>query len=147
MMRAWKNVMKCLGVLAVVSLAGCATYPEQQYQLAQKEYQQQDYHLAFQHLYQAAKDNDRKAQYALGYLYYYGLGVAQNAYLSRLWLYRSASFGNKKALAALKVIDRVTPDALMLQLKTTPAVRHGSAVRLPAPHATALSKIPAPRRS
>ena len=47
---------------------------------------------------------DDQAQYTLGYLYFYGLGVTQNLDLAKKWIISSASKGNEMALEALELV-------------------------------------------
>ena len=52
----------------------------------------------------AAQEGDPDAQYALGYMYYYGIGTVRDTNTATLWIRRSASQGQpiaKKALALM----------------------------------------------
>lgn len=95
-----KSLMIALTLTATsLLLAGC--YTDRAYRQGEQAFLQQDYHIAFTHLIDAAQYGDTKAQYAVGYMYYYGLGAPQSDYLARLWLYRSASMGDTKAMNAI----------------------------------------------
>jgi TPR repeat protein len=117
-----KKRFKKYGLLLLASLSlalsGCATYSSRQYTDGEAAFHQQDYHTAFKDLIYSAGYNNTDAQYAVGYMYYYGIGTEQNDYLSRLWLYRSASFGNAKAMAALQALDRAMPNPQMMEQTT-----------------------------
>lgn len=117
-------------------LTGCMTVAERQYSAGEVAFKQQDYHQAYQYLQKAAQYGNVKGQYALGYLYYYGLGTPQNDVLARHWLYRSASFGNPSAMAALEAMDQNTPP-----LVTTPKTW-----QLPAPRQT-IPTLPPPKQT
>lgn len=70
-------------------------------------YAQHDYHRSFNILSDItdlANHEDPRAQYALGYLYYYGLGVAMDQDIGREWIKKSAAHCYPPAVVALKEI-------------------------------------------
>jgi TPR repeat protein len=92
-------------------LAGCATTadkdanadnPEAVLAQAKQAYQEQQYQEVFQLLYPLAVKGNGQAQYVLGYLYYYGLGLEKNEQQAMAWIQRAAAQGNEKALQALQ---------------------------------------------
>jgi len=96
----------CLGLTL---LSGCATQPNTQANAddavmaqAKQAYKQQQYQEVFQLLYPLAVSGNDQAQYVLGYLYFYGLGMEKNEKLAMDWIQRAAAQGNKKALQALQ---------------------------------------------
>jgi hypothetical protein len=101
-----------IGFCVVLSLiAGCATTsdksanadsPEAVLAQAKQAYQEQKYKEVFQLLYPLAAAGNDQAQYVLGYLYYYGLGLEKNEQQGMVWIQRAAAQGNKKALQALQ---------------------------------------------
>lgn len=60
---------------------------------------------AFKKLLPAAADGDPRAQYAVGYMYYYGYGVNQDPQSGLFWIERSASQNYMPAIRALRVTD------------------------------------------
>jgi TPR repeat protein len=97
--------------LALSLLAGCATTgdkssdagdPEAVLAEAKAAYKEQRYLEAFQLLFPLAVAGNDQAQYALGYLYFYGLGLEKNEQQAMAWIQRAAAQGNKKALQALQ---------------------------------------------
>jgi DamX protein len=52
----------------------------------------------------AAKAGDPDAQYALGYMYYYGRGVNQNLSLAKQWIKKAAAQGQEQAMQAEKIL-------------------------------------------
>lgn len=60
---------------------------------AKLSYAQHDYPRAFNELSKAAADGNPKAEYALGYMYYYGLGTDKNAKMAEK-LFRQAAAKN-----------------------------------------------------
>ena len=64
----------------------------------------QKYGCSLERIQSAAKSGDPDAQYALGYMYYYGIGTVRDMETSRLWIRRAAIQGQplaKKALALM----------------------------------------------
>lgn len=97
-------------VLAVVS--GCATTGQQgdtgasqpaapNLERAREAYVQKDYTLAAHLLEQLAREGDPVAQYALGYMHYYGQGMPRDPELAMVWIRRAADKGYEKANDAL----------------------------------------------
>ncbi len=97
-------------MLAVLSLAGCSTTPDDErlrdpeavLQEAHRAFAAQEYEKVFQLVFPLATAGNDRAQYTLGYLYYNGLGVEKSEIQAMNWIQRAAAMGNKKALQALK---------------------------------------------
>ena len=81
----------------------CASTQKQR-DLAQSYYAKRDYALAYQELYPLAKRGDTNAQYTIGYMYYYGFGVAKDEDVARSWIRKSADNGNARAKHALQLM-------------------------------------------
>lgn len=64
----------------------------------------QDYRSAFIRLLPEAKAGQADAQYAVGYMYYYGQGVVENRKKSRYWIERAANAGQPDAVSALEIL-------------------------------------------
>lgn len=99
-----------IGSLLAVSsiLSGCmgANY---YFKRGEAEYQRQDYHQSFTDTLAAAKMGDVDAQYATGYMYYYGIGTEQSDYLAGYWFDRSAKVGDPRSIAALQQVKQRAP--------------------------------------
>lgn|SRR3990167_9142730 len=67
------------------------------------------YKGAMRNLLPLACDGNKEAQYAVGYMYYYGYGVAQDTDVGYFWISRSAKQGYKPAIEAVKTIDNKNP--------------------------------------
>lgn len=65
----------------------------------------QKYQCSFTRIEQAARAGDPDAQYALGYLYYYGIGATQDQQTGLVWIKRAAAQGQPVAKNALKVLS------------------------------------------
>lgn len=64
------------------------------------------YKRALKALLPLACDGNIEAQYAVGYMYYYGYGVAQDSDVGCFWITRAADKGFLPAIEALKLIQR-----------------------------------------
>lgn len=65
--------------------------------------------LSLDQLQQAAQAGDPDAQYALGYLYYYGKGVPQNSGMALNWMKRAAVQGQEQAVKAMALLGQPEP--------------------------------------
>lgn len=72
---------------------------------AKKSYIEGDSSRAFHLTEILAHEGDAKAQYALGYMYYYGLGAPVNKSLGISWMKQAEEHGDPTAKLALKTIE------------------------------------------
>lgn len=124
-------------VLLLVLLAGCATGPKSTaptpapgaHEQAEEAYRAKDYAKARRILEPLAEQGDATAQYILGYMYYYGQGVASNPALARVWIERAADQGHNKARVALTQLDQAQQEQEQTQAAARP--RRASAAAEP----------------
>ena len=94
-------------VFTLLFLSGCATQQNNNYfEKAQKNYAQKDYVLTFEELNIGVKRKDPKALYAMGYMYYYGLGVGKDQDLGRSLIRRAAKANYPSAITAMQLITQ-----------------------------------------
>ena len=62
------------------------------------------YGCSLQNVEQAAQSNEPDAEYALGYMYYNGIGTVKDTDTAVVWISRAASQGQPLAISALKTI-------------------------------------------
>jgi TPR repeat protein len=62
------------------------------------------YKRAMQELLPLACDGNPDAQYGVGYMYYYGLGVAQDTEVGYFWIQRAA---NQRYITSIKALERI----------------------------------------
>ena len=72
---------------------------------AKRAFSQKNYTLAASLLEPMATEGDGNAQYALGYLYFNGMGVPRDKAKAIRWFRESASKGNKNAIEAIRMIS------------------------------------------
>lgn len=90
-------------IMLCVFAAGCVS-PQARLAQAKKSFEDQNYRVAYQRLKPLAERGIPDAQYALGYLYYYGLGAVENRELGRQWIQLAADAGYEPAQRALTIM-------------------------------------------
>ena len=63
------------------------------------------YNCSVEKIQSAAESGDPDAEYALGYMYYYGIGTVRDPQTGRLWITKSADQGQALAQSALKLMN------------------------------------------
>lgn len=101
-------VMKYFRIAAVclvgVFVVGCVPKTETEiFSQARTNFQQKNYPQAFDAMMALAKKNNAQAQYSVGYMYYYGLGVREDTDKAKYWIEKSAQNGNPNAIKALAI--------------------------------------------
>ena len=67
-------------------------------------FKKQNYRSAFVRLMPEAEKGNCDAQYAVGYMYYYGEGVVEDKKKATKWIARAAEAGQKDAISAAKLL-------------------------------------------
>jgi TPR repeat protein len=86
-------------------LQGCHKKPSQMH-TAEHSYYAGNYSKSVRYLDYDARRGNPEAQYALGYMLYYGKGVDENRAEARKWFVVAALHGNVDAQRALKMISK-----------------------------------------
>lgn len=92
-------------VFLVCLLSGCLT-SGMNLREGIKSFQVQDYRQAFIRLKPEADKGQPDAQYAVGYMYYYGQGVVEDRRKAWYWITAAAKAGQPDAKVAVKVLRR-----------------------------------------
>lgn len=106
-------MMKYLRLLSIVILSSVlvacaglkATEQNSYLQEGKRQFAAGYYREAMKVLLPLACDGVAEAQYAVGYMYYYGYGVAQDTVVGRFWIERAARQHFKPAERALHMIN------------------------------------------
>lgn len=109
-------MMKFKSILAVgvclsctILFSACASNQKaanKAYAKGKSEYLAQNYDTSFQEIQQAAQAGDPDAQYALGYMYYYGKGTPQDLTQAMEWMRKAAAQGQPQATKALELLAK-----------------------------------------
>lgn len=97
----WRWLYLGLGVL---SCCGCVNYPN--YYQGITSFKAQKYREAFIRLKPVAEKGQPDAQYAVGYMYYYGEGVVEDRTQAWYWITRAAHAGQPDALEAATILSK-----------------------------------------
>ncbi len=98
--------MRFVGVLFICFasvLSGCIA-SSMNFSDGIKSFQVQDYRQAFIRLMPEAKGGNPDAQYAIGYMYYYGQGVTEDRTKAWFWITCAAKKGQPDAKEAVKIL-------------------------------------------
>ena len=96
---------KLLIVILVSALTGCAT-SGLNLREGIKSFQVQDYRQAFIRLKPEAEKGQADAEYAIGYMYYYGQGVVEDRKKAWYWITTAAKAGQLDAQQAVKILGK-----------------------------------------
>ncbi|MCH9757150.1 MAG: SEL1-like repeat protein [Gammaproteobacteria bacterium] len=69
-------------------------------------FKEQNYRSAFVRLMPEAEKGNPDAQYAIGYMYYYGEGVVEDKKKAAKWIHRAAEAGQKDAVSAARLLQK-----------------------------------------
>lgn len=94
-------------VFFMILLCGCSA-SHMQLEEGIHCFQVQDYRQAFIHLMPEAEKGQPDAQYAVGYMYYYGQGVIEDRKKAFHWIRCAANAGQKDAIIAMDLLVRPT---------------------------------------
>lgn len=101
------GIVYCVMILmSIFLLQACSTSNTSPLDKGRDAFESQDYHVAFVDLLPLAQKGDQDAQYAVGYMYYNGLGVGKDYKTAQSWLQKSADQGDAKAQKALNMIEQ-----------------------------------------
>jgi hypothetical protein len=89
------------GALALLLLLGGCVSTQNNFVEGKQQFLLGNYHQAFSKLQPLAIQGNTQAQYAVGYMYFYGLGTIKNEEAARKWMLVAAEQGHPEARAAL----------------------------------------------
>lgn len=99
---SWLRLLSII-CASTLLLTACVN-PQTELRRGQLSFQEQNYHDAFIRLTPLAKNGNARAQYAIGYMYFYGQGITENHERGIFWMQRAARQGQPQAVAALKML-------------------------------------------
>lgn len=107
--RISKKLSKILLIILTMSLAACSGsggLKSNHMAMCKRNAFLSKYDCSLPRVKTAAQAGDPDAQYALGYMYYYGIGTASNPSAARLWIDRAAAQGQPLAKRAQKLLSQ-----------------------------------------
>lgn len=90
--------------LVLLGLSACATTNALNLREGIKSFKEQNYRTAFVRLMPEAEKGNPDAQYAIGYMYYYGEGVVEDRKKAAIWINKAAKAGQTDAMTAAKLL-------------------------------------------
>lgn len=102
-----KQIILVLGMVFLsFILQSCASDEELQARFLQgkQNFLEQNYPQAYHDLLPVAKAGNADAEYAIGYMYFYGKGILEDNTLAEYWMEKAAAQGHKQAQQALELI-------------------------------------------
>lgn len=99
-----KFLTKILCFIFIISAVGCAS--DLNLRLGINSFRNEDYRQAFIRLKPAAQKGQPDAQYAIGYMYYYGQGVEEDRKKAWFWINQAAAAGQADAIVAVKMLKQ-----------------------------------------
>jgi DamX protein len=109
-----RYISSILCAVAVLGLVGCSKNNQQTPQnmsACSGDPYLMKYGCSVSRVASAAQNGDADAQYALGYMYYYGVDTARDKDSAKLWISRAAAQGQPLAKSALAMIQGKAPVA------------------------------------
>lgn len=101
------QMMRALVLVLFLMICSCTSVKKAQtLQRGRVNFESGYYREAFNQLLPLASEGDREAEYAVGYMYYYGYGVSQDTETGAFWIRKSAEQKFDPAVQALKEIKR-----------------------------------------
>ena len=101
-----KNILQLLCWLLTITLISCINYNNFYTGIA--AFRAHDYRAAFIRLKSEAEHGQPDAQYAIGYMYYYGQGVVENRSKAWYWITQAAKLGQPEAKQAVRLLKSAT---------------------------------------
>lgn len=114
--------IQLLTLITMVLVAACATSPITALAQAKQDFKAQNYALSYEKVQLAASQGEADAQYALGYMMYYGKGTKQDIDGSYVWFHKAAAQGQPQAIKALALLRQAAQPS-----QTPVVVEHKSA--------------------
>jgi TPR repeat protein len=91
---------KIILISCTLLLVACGNTTQQLHQ-GKESFAQKNYTAAFKDLKPAAEKGNKDAQYAVGYMYFYGKGTDKDKKSARKWIRKAADQGQPQAVKAL----------------------------------------------
>lgn len=105
----FKKWLKPIAIMLICATLAACIGSGARFNAGIKSFKQQNYRDAFIRLLPVAKQGNPDAQYAVGYMYYYGEGVVADKPKAIKWISLAAIQGQPDAKKALEVMKKSQP--------------------------------------
>ena len=95
-----------LYIFCLIVLVSCVSYTS--FYQGMTAFRAQDYRKAFVRLKPEARKGQPDAEYAIGYMYYYGQGVTEDRQKAWYWISKAARAGQPDAIEAATILKMPT---------------------------------------
>lgn len=95
-----------LSLLPLILISCSSARTSQEIQRGKMNFESGYYRDAFHQLLPLASEGNKEAQYAVGYMYYYGYGVSQDTETGMFWIKKSADQHYPQAMQALEAMRK-----------------------------------------
>ena len=103
----YNSFKKLTVLLLTLILSSCASVRStQELQRGKMNFEAGYYREAFHQLLPLASEGNKEAQYAVGYMYYYGYGVSLDTETGTFWIKKSADQHYPQAMQALEAMRK-----------------------------------------
>ncbi len=120
-----RNIFSLLCVVSVFGLIGCSKSNQAASQQAASacsgDPYLMKYNCSIDRVQASAENGDADAEYALGYMYYYGVNTARDQDSAMLWISRSAAQGQPLAKSALAMLQGKNAVKVQASVQAQPA--------------------------
>lgn len=99
-----KHLFNLLSIIIFIPLLNACYFGAYNLNEGISSFKAQDYRRAFIRLMPLAKKGQPDAQYAVGFMYYYGQGVVEDRKKAWMWISRAARAGQPEAAVAAKIL-------------------------------------------
>ena len=104
-----KHLFKLLIIIVFIPVMVSCAYNKLNIVDGINSFRAQDYRRAFIRLLPAAERGQPDAQYAVGYMYYYGVGVVEDRNQAWFWIHMAARLGQPDAKNAVRILGSAPP--------------------------------------
>lgn len=104
-----KRIYKLLIVILFIPMLAACVFGALSLREGIDSFRAQDYRRAFIRLMPEAEKGQPDAQYAIGYMYYYGQGVVEDRNKAWFWIHMAARLGQPEAITAVKILGSAPP--------------------------------------
>lgn len=100
------HIYRLLILMVFIPMLGACVVGASNLKEGIESFRTQDYRRAFIRLMPEAEKGQPEAQYAIGYMYYYGQGVVEDRNKAWFWINMAARLGLAEANEAVKILEK-----------------------------------------